>query len=121
MGSDSGHTSRNARSRRLAWLSAPRHALEYDARPSAPRHAIEYDARPSAPRHAIEYDALRHRLWIFGQRCHHGATGILVAVAGMVIAGPRSRVALALTGGVLIVHDWKDHSIWFERGYGSQP
>ncbi len=27
----------------------------------------------------VEYDALRRRLWIRGQRCHHGATGSVVA------------------------------------------
>ena len=29
-------------------------------------------------------------------------------------------VALVATGGVLMAHDWKDKSIWFERGYGTQ-
>jgi len=32
-----------------------------------------------------------------------------------------SLLALAATGGALMVHDWKDRSIWFQRGYGSQP
>jgi hypothetical protein len=31
-------------------------------------------------------------------------------------------LAAALTGGAsLMAHDWKDRSIWFERGYGTQP
>jgi hypothetical protein len=30
-------------------------------------------------------------------------------------------VALALTGGVLMAHDWKDRELWFERGRGTQP
>jgi hypothetical protein len=81
----------------------------------------------------VEYDALRRRLWIFGQRCHHGATGSVVAAAAFVAlltdptamvrptAGPRSLVAVAVAGGALMMaHDWKDRSIWFERGRGSQ-
>lgn len=77
----------------------------------------------------LEYDALRRRLWIFGQRCHHGATGSLVAAiaaAGLMSAPatrvrPRPLVALAATGGALMAHDWKDRTIWFERGHGTQP
>src|ERR671922_273108 len=37
---------------------------------------IAYSARK-----LVEYDALSRRLWILGQRCHHGATGSLVAAA----------------------------------------
>ena len=76
--------------------------------------------------HPIEYDALRHRLWILGQRCHHGATGALLtscAVLGAA-AGPRRLgriVPLAAAGTLLMAHDWKDRSFWFERGYGTQP
>ena len=81
----------------------------------------------------VEYDALRHRLWIFGQRCHHGATGSIVAAAaflalvsdpapiGKPYTGPRSILALTAAGGALMMaHDWKDRAIWFERGRGSQ-
>jgi hypothetical protein len=84
-------------------------------------------------RKLVEYDALRHRLWIFGQRCHHGATGSVVA-AGAFLAllsgpapvakppvGPRSVLALAAASGALMMaHDWKDRALWFERGRGSQ-
>jgi hypothetical protein len=75
----------------------------------------------------VEYDGLRHRVWIFGQRCHHGATGSVVATlacASMALApvsdarqvgGPRSMLALAAAGGALMVHDWKDRSVWFAR------
>ena len=78
-----------------------------------------------ATRKFVEYDALRRRVWILGQRCHHGATGTVVAAlacAGLLIrpARPSSMMALA-TGGVLMAHDWKDHTFWFERGHGSQP
>ena len=81
----------------------------------------------------VEYDAPRHRLWILGQRCHHGATGSVVAAAAFAAllrdplavirpsVGPRSVFALAAAGGTLMMaHDWKDRSIWFERGRGSQ-
>jgi hypothetical protein len=87
----------------------------------------------SSLRKLVEYDALRHRLWILGQRCHHGATGSVVAAAAFLVlltdpapvpkpyAGPRSVLALTAAGGALMMaHDWKDRSIWFERGRGSQ-
>jgi hypothetical protein len=65
-------------------------------------------------------------VWLFGQRCHHGATGVVLtaaAVGGLVAArlSPQATVALAATGSLLMAHDWKDRGIWFERGYGSQP
>ncbi len=79
----------------------------------------------------VEYDALRHRLWILGQRCHHGATGSVLAAAAFaallteVVVHPdpaqRSVLAAAAAGGALLMaHDWKDRSIWFERGRGTQ-
>lgn len=79
----------------------------------------------------VEYDVPRHRLWIRGQRCHHGATGSVVAVAACLALianvapaphpAPRSVFAVVAAGGALMmVHDWKDRSIWFERGRGSQ-
>lgn len=85
--------------------------------------------RAAHNRKPVEYDALSRRLWIFGQRCHHGATGTLMAAVGCLrlLAEPgepgawgQSVIALA-AGGVLMVHDWKDRSIWFEPGHGSQP
>jgi hypothetical protein len=79
-----------------------------------------------ARRKLVEYDSIRRRLWILGQRCHHGAGGVVVtATACFALALDRqvapAFVALAATGGVLMAHDWKDHAIWFERGYGTQP
>lgn len=81
----------------------------------------------------VEYDALRHRLWILGQRCHHGATGSVVAAAAFLAlfsypdpvprpSGPRSALALAAASGgaLMMAHDWKDRAMWFERGRGSQ-
>jgi hypothetical protein len=79
----------------------------------------------------VEYDALRRRVWILGQRCHHGATGSLVAAVGCVgilaeaaaqrAVDTRAMLALAVTGGALMAHDWKDRSFWFELGRGTQP
>jgi hypothetical protein len=84
-------------------------------------------------RRLVEYDALRHRLWILGQRCHHGATGSVVAAAACLAlmtdptaavkphAWPGSLLTVAAASGALMMaHDWKDRSIWFERGRGSQ-
>jgi hypothetical protein len=68
----------------------------------------------------FEYDALRRRVWILGQRCHHGAAGTLVAGTAALLAPGRSRLPLAIAGSALMVHDWKDRSIWFKPGRGSQ-
>jgi hypothetical protein len=40
------------------------------------------------------------RLWIGGQRVHHGLTGLLMMSAGIILAA----------------HDWKDRRVWFRRG-----
>lgn len=87
----------------------------------------------------VEYDAPNHRLWILGQRCHHGATGTIIAAAACVglIAETaviaKRKVSYAVTrvpavtggalmvGGVMMLHDWKDRALWFKRGHGSQP
>ena len=72
----------------------------------------------------VYYDAARHRLWICGQRCHHGATGALLAAAGVAgIAALKTPPAVALmaAGSVLMVHDWHDRSVWFKRGRQDQP
>jgi hypothetical protein len=65
------------------------------------------------------------RVWVGGQRLHHGLTGFAVASAGMAqLATRRSEVARAITwalvGGALMAHDWKDRSVWFERGAQAQ-
>ena len=75
---------------------------------------------PELFRKPLHYDALQRRLWIRGQRCHHGATGALLAGAGMV--GLLALRAPALTGivaagGLLKAHDWHDRSLWFARGW----
>jgi hypothetical protein len=69
----------------------------------------------------ISYDASRKRVWVGGQRLHHGLTGALVATAG--VAGlaahrvsPRGSLEVALFGSVLMAHDWHDRRKWFELG-----
>ncbi len=80
-------------------------------------------------RKLLEYDSTRRRVWIGGQRCHHGATGSIVATtacAGLVTGRrkpsctDRPLLALALAGWAMMLHDWKDRSIWFQRGRGSE-
>jgi hypothetical protein len=66
-------------------------------------------------------DPGRRRLWVGGQRLHHGLTGIAVATAGLAqLASRRTEasraIAWALAGGVLMAHDWKDRGVWFRRG-----
>jgi hypothetical protein len=78
------------------------------------------------PANLFIYDGARRRLWIGGQRCHHGATGaLLTAGAAVGLAAARwsaVRVAvLATAGSVLMVHDWNDRAIWFKRGWQDQP
>ena len=48
----------------------------------------------------VGLDPERRRMWVAGQRLHHGLTGIALAAAGL----------------ILIAHDWKDRSAWFRRG-----
>jgi hypothetical protein len=81
---------------------------------------------PELLRKPIHYDRTVRRLWIRGQRCHHGATGALLAscgVVGMVAAklSPPALAGLLATGGALMVHDWHDRSLWFARGWQDQP
>ena len=79
---------------------------------------------PELIKKPLYYDVARRRLWIYGQRCHHGATGAVLAAAGtMVLASAKApaSVALLAAGSVLMVHDWKDRDIWFERGWQTQP
>jgi hypothetical protein len=79
---------------------------------------------PDLLRKPIHYDALQRRLWIRGQRCHHGATGAVLASAGMVgLVALRSPALAGLiaAGGALMVHDWKDRTLWFARGWQDQP
>ena len=74
---------------------------------------------PDSIRKPLYYDTIQHRLWINGQRCHHGATGALLVSAGL-IGFMRLRVpalaGLAAAGVVLMAHDWRDRALWFARG-----
>jgi hypothetical protein len=75
---------------------------------------------------ALRYDSTRRRLWIAGQRCHHGATGALVtaAAAGWLLATREHLpgfAALVAAGGLLMAHDWHDRGIWFQPGHQDQP
>jgi hypothetical protein len=69
----------------------------------------------------VGLDPELRRLWVGGQRLHHGLTGIALAAASIGnLALRRSALnralALTLAGGVLIAHDWKDRSVWFRLG-----
>ena len=73
----------------------------------------------------VRYDAARRRVWVHGQRLHHGCTGAMLA--GLGLAGlaarrftPRSGIEWAIFGTVLMAHDWHDRSLWFERGAQEQ-
>jgi hypothetical protein len=75
---------------------------------------------------ALHYDARRHRLWIAGQRCHHGATGaLLTGAAAAALLATRDHVpglvALIAAGGLLMAHDWHDRALWFRLGHQGQP
>ena len=78
---------------------------------------------PELLRKPLHYDAARRRLWIYGQRCHHGATGAVLAAAGTMAAAVRvsSAPALVAAGTLLMAHDWHDRTLWFERGWQNQP
>ena len=81
---------------------------------------------PELIRKPLHYDAARRRLWIYGQRCHHGATGFVLAASGIAgLVAARAKVpavaAVLATGSMLMVHDWKDRSLWFARGWQDQP
>jgi hypothetical protein len=79
---------------------------------------------PELLRKPVYYDAARRRLWIYGQRCHHGATGVLLAAGGavgMATARTPSLAALIAAGTVLMAHDWHDRALWFQRGWQNQP
>lgn len=72
----------------------------------------------------VAFDPELRRLWVAGQRLHHGASGVAVLCAGVagMLAGrtnARRGMAWALAGSAMIAHDWKDRSVWFQRGHQS--
>ncbi len=66
----------------------------------------------------VGYDPELRRVWVAGQRLHHGATGLglaAIGVASMVRHRPRA-LAWTMLGSALCAHDWKDRSVWFVGG-----
>ena len=69
----------------------------------------------------VGFDPELRRLWIGGQRLHHGATGVALArVALAQLATRRTTaqrgLAYLLAGAALSAHDWHDRAVWFRRG-----
>ncbi len=69
----------------------------------------------------VGYDAARRRVWVAGQRLHHGMTGALLASLGISglaadLLTVQGGLEWTLIGSVLMAHDWHDRSIWFQRG-----
>jgi len=81
--------------------------------------------RALEPGPIVHYDRVQKRLWLAGQRCHHGAAGAVVAVAGATLLGTTSRYRTLLPvvamGCLSMAHDWDDRAIWFQPGWGTQP
>jgi hypothetical protein len=75
---------------------------------------------PDLLRKPLHYDAIQRRVWIRGQRCHHGATGALLAGAGtlgLLALRVPALSAMIAAGGALMAHDWHDRSLWFAKGW----
>jgi hypothetical protein len=75
---------------------------------------------PRQARTPLYYDRQLRRLWIAGQRCHHGATGVLLAgfgAAGLFALRRTETLAVVFAGSLLMVHDWDDRGCWFTRGW----
>lgn len=68
----------------------------------------------------VRFDPQRVRVWVAGQRLHHGATGVCLAgaAAARLIARRPSAGPLVwlVAGGALAAHDWKDRNVWFAFG-----
>jgi hypothetical protein len=93
------------------------------------RRGIAAITPPPARRYAggiVRYDAGRRRVWVAGQRLHHGSTGAVltgVALTGLAAHrfSPRGGLEWALLGSALMAHDWHDRSHWFRRGAQEDP
>lgn len=73
----------------------------------------------------IGFDPDRRRIWLGGQRLHHGVTGMALAATGLAgIAAhrlnPLRGLGWTMLGASLVAHDWHDRALWFERGPGHQ-
>lgn len=84
-------------------------------------HSSSTGVGRSHEHHLVDYDPAMRRVWVGGQRLHHGATGAAFTALGL--AGLAARrlplrdcVPLALLGASLMAHDWKDRGVWFRRG-----
>ena len=69
----------------------------------------------------VRYDGERRRVWIAGQRLHHGLTGAVFASLGLAGLAAhrmtrRGGVEWALLGTALMAHDWQDRTVWFQVG-----
>jgi hypothetical protein len=68
----------------------------------------------------VGFDPERRRIWVGGQRLHHGLTGIVLTGVGLVRLAtrrsPNRAIAWTLAGGAMIAHDWKDRGVWFRGG-----
>lgn len=53
------------------------------------------------------------RVWVLGQRVHHGAVGCVFALAAA--TNRRHRLALSACGALLAAHDRHDWRVWFRR------
>jgi uncharacterized membrane protein len=62
----------------------------------------------------VTYDRQQQRIYVLGQRCHHGATGCALVALGVLLRG-RMRPLAALIGGMLVFHDRHDWRAWFVR------
>ncbi|MDX6615868.1 MAG: hypothetical protein QOD60_959 [Solirubrobacterales bacterium] len=69
----------------------------------------------------VGFDPEKIRMWIGGQRMHHGTTGI--ALAATALLGVTSKhfearraLVLTLAASAMVAHDWKDRSLWFRFG-----
>lgn len=69
----------------------------------------------------VGYDPVRRRVWVGGQRLHHGATGCLLGAGVLVGLGAqrferRPALAYTLAATAMCAHDWKDWRVWFRFG-----
>lgn len=91
-----------------------------DSAHSAVEEAVEAAVRTYGAG-LVTYDSARKRVWVSGQRLHHGMAGSVLA--GFGLAGllarrltPIGGLEAAVLGTALMAHDWHDRSLWFAPG-----